>query len=303
MKVSEAKKMTFVLMAMGLSISLSACGGGESAPKNELDIGFHSKAPESVLIETNGLSNYNGKTKDQLYDMRTKAANAHANLLKTPTYAPTPSVFQIDDKANWWSLKGYLFKEAADKNEGPSRESASFGNPYILVVPEWFADPVNPSNARFPKRSAFANVFPTYLLPASIKFYPKEQREEIVYNIMPHYNMVKSMMNGNWPLTNLGFNLNAYNAKDFGFNYIYIDASKSKNMQKYSADIKPISQNIAQNKSCGPSCNDLVGTPDDLIGIKLKDVPAQCHILLWKEKPSSYVRPADMTVDVIVNGG
>lgn len=301
MKLSKRNQVVHILMAAAFSISLAACGGGEG-PKNELDIGFHSKAPESVQLETTGLANYNGKTKEHLYELRSKAVNAHPNLLKSP-YAPSANVFQIDDKANWWALKGFLFREAVDKVDGPSRESAFFGNPYMLVAPEWYADPITPAQSRFPKRSDFANVFPTYLQPASIKIFPKEQREEITYNIMPHYNMVKSMMSGNWPITNLGFNLNAYNARDFGFNFIYVDASKSKNLQKYSSDVKGIGQGIAQNKSCAPSCNDVTGSPDDLLGIKLKDVPAQCHILLWKEKPSSYVVPADMTVDIIINGG
>jgi hypothetical protein len=302
MRISRINLVTCTMMAVGLSISLSACGGGDSAPKNELDIGFHSKAPESIQIGTNGLANYNGKTKENLFQMRTKAANAQSNLLKTP-YAPNPSVFQIDDKGSWWSLKGFLFRDAADKIDGPSRESAFFGNPYLLVCPEWYADPISRAQARFPKQSDFANVFPTYLPPASIKIFPKEQREELVYNIMPHYNMIKSMSAGNWPISNIAFNLNAYNARDFGFNYVYVDASKSKNLQRYSSDVKPIGQSLSTSKACAPVCNDLTGSADDLVGLKLKDVPAQCHVLLWKEKPSSYVVPADMTVDIIVNGG
>ncbi|MBX9573274.1 MAG: hypothetical protein K2X77_30525 [Candidatus Obscuribacterales bacterium] len=301
MKISIPEQISCTLMAVAFSISLTACGGGES-PKNELDVGFHSKVPESIQIEPSGLANYNGKTKASLFEMRTKAANAHANLVKAP-YSPSADLFQIDDKASWWALKGFLFGQGMDKVDGPSRESAFFGNPYMLVAPEWYAEKLNPASNRFPTRNDFANVFPTYLLPASIKIFPKEAREEIVYNIMPHYNMLKSMMTGNWPISNLAFNLNAYNARDFGFNYIYIDASKSKNLQKYSSDVKPIGQAIGQTKSCAPACNDLTGTPDDLTAIKLKDVPAQCHILLWKEKPSSYVKPADMTVDIVINGG
>lgn len=303
MEFQRAKGLqAFILMTATAGIGLTACGGGDSGgSKNELDVGFKSEAPETMDIGIPpALSNYNGKTKAELYELRSKAANAVPKLLKGQ-YAPTESFFQIDDKGSWWSLKGFLFPQSLPKTEGPSRESAFFGNPFLLVAPEWYADNPKPIQQRFPKTTDYANVFPSYLPPNSIKVYPKLAKEEIIYNIMPHYNMLKSMMSGNWPVSNLGFNLRAYNARDFGYNYIYVDASKSKNIQKYSSDVKALNQGIGSTRACADNCNDIVGTPDDLMGIKLKDIPAQCHILLWKQKPTSYVAPPDMQVDIIVN--
>lgn len=302
MEITSVKRaITCFITLASSSAVLSSCGGGAESTGNELDIGFHTKAPESVTIQPQLLSNYNGQTAAHLKELRTKTVNQNAKLLKGP-YTPSPSVFQIDDKASWWSLKGYLFR-STNPTEGQSRESAYFGNPYILVVPEWYAGSTHYAQNRFKSEADFANVFPTYYPPSSVKIFPKDKKEEIVYNIMPHYNMIKSMMNGVWPISEMAFNLNAYNARDFGYKYIYVDAGKSKNISKYSSDVIPIDQGIAlrTRHSCAPQCNDQASDRDELMGFKLKDVPAQAHILLWKEKPSSYVAPADMNVDLIIN--
>ena len=285
------------IMLSASAILLSSCGESPSST-NERDVGFHTKAPESVKVELQGLQNYNGKDATHLLANRSKVVQQNANLLKTP-YVPTPSVFQIDTKSSWWSNKGYFFR-SVNATEGVSRESAYFGNPLILVCPEFYASSPVFAPTRFPNEATAANVFPSYLPPASVVITPKEKQEEIVYNVMSHYNMIKSMMKGPWPISKMSFNLNAYNARDFGFNYIYVDASKSENLQKCSSDVIPITQAITvrTRQSCAASCND-INEQDTLKGFALKDLPAKCHVLLWKEKPSSYVAPADMKVDII----
>ena len=298
----DLSKFSSVLIA---AVALSACGGGGgagvaggAAGPNELDIGFYTKAPEKVSIALNGLMNYNGKTAEQLFAMRSKSAAAHPELLKAP-YKPSSEVFNIDSKAAWWGLKGYIFRgKELDKVEGVSRESIYFGNPYVLVAPEWYGSGMHYANSRFPRETDFANVFPTYVPPVSVTLYPKEKREEVVYDTMKYYNDVRSMQDGDWPISEVSFDINAYNARDFGYNYLFVDPNQSKNLNKLPQQVIQITQGIVSKKSCAEPCND-EPIVDDLAGFKIKNLPAKCYLKLWRQKPTSHLSDPDLKVELV----
>lgn len=297
-----AKRFQFISLLFISSLALAACSGSsDSGSSNSLNIGFGTKGPDSVSIDLNGLMNYSGKSKDELLALRSKTASVHPELLKS-AYTPSPSIFAVDGKNPWWSTKGYIFRgrEGISSTDGLSRESASFGNPYLLVSAEWYGNNMAPNRGRFAKDLDFANVFPTYLPPASVKIFPKEQREEITYNVMSYYNDIKSMLDGNWPVSGLGFDLHTYNARDFGYNYIYIEPGNSSNINKYPPDVVAITEGVGTKTrdTCAPACNDLVDTPEALTGFRLKDLPAKCHLMLWRMKPASHLSPTDLTVDL-----
>lgn len=282
-------------------LAVSACGGNEESGNN-LDIGFNSKAPEKIAIGLNGLQSYNGRTIDDLTSHRVKAISEHPELLKAP-YKPSADVFSFDGKSPWWGIKGHMFPGAGlDNTEGPSRESVYYGNPLLLVSPEWYGSNMHWVGKRFGNQKDFANVFPTYLPPISVTFYPKEKREEVVYDCMKYYNDVKSLLNDSWPQSELTFDLRAYNARDFGYNFIYVDANNSRNLAKLPPNIIAINQQVTTKTrgSCAPSCND-INTPDELVGFKLKGLPAKCSFLLWKKKPDTYLQSPDLKVDFICN--
>jgi hypothetical protein len=301
MKSLKSLGRTALLLLSTLSL-FGCAGAGENSSKNNLDIGYGTKAPDSVSIDLNGLTDYNGKTKEELFGLRTRAVNKHPELLKA-AYAPSPSVFAIDSKLPWWGLKGYIFRgHDLNNTEGLSRESAYFGNPYVLVCPEWYGTNMSWGH-RFSKDADFAKAFPAYLPPVSIKIVAKDKREEITYDVMHYYNDIKSMMDNPWDLSNVGFDLYAYNARDFGYNFMYVEPGNSSNINKFTSDVVPITQSIGTRtrETCAPSCNDLLDTPESLQGFKLKNLPAKCRILLWKLKPQSYLAPTDLTIDLIFN--
>lgn len=283
------------------SFLLFACGeGGGEQGGSSLDLGFNSKAPESVSLNLNGLMNFNGKSSEELFALRAKNVSAYPTLLQG-AYQPSKTVFEIESKNPWWGIKGYLFKgRGISETDGLSRESAYFGNPLLLVCPEWYGTDMHWSGQRFPKADDFASSFPTYLPPAKATIYPKEKREEIRYDVMPYFNHVASMQNGPWKISSIGFDLRAYNARDFGFNYIYVDPNESKNISKLPPEVVAIGQQLTTRTrdTCAPACNDLI-TPDVLCGFKLKDLPAKCRLLLWKNKPASHLVANDMKVDLI----
>lgn len=297
-----SKSAKLLLSAAAVPFLLSACGGGSTESGNNLDVGFNSKAPESISINLNGLMNYNGKSTDELMAMRLRNVNTHPELLTAP-YKPSAQVFSIDGKNPWWGLRGYMFRgRGISTTDGMSRESVYFGNPYVLVCPEFYGTNMHWSSSRFPKDDDFAKVFPTYLQPQSVKIIPKEKREEITYDVMSYYNNVKSMLDSAWPISEIAFDLFAYNARDFGYNYLYIEPGKSSNISKMPPDVIPIDQVLGTKTrdTCAPTCND-ISSPDALLGYKLKNLPAKCHILLWKAKPTSHVAPEDFRIDLIFN--
>lgn len=296
-----AKQLALLFSSIVL---ISSCSGGSGGGDqgNALDVGFHTKAPESVSITLNGLMNYNGKSAEELYALRSRTVAKYSELVPG-TYKPSSSVFTIDGKNPWWGIRGYMFRgRNISSTDGMSRESVFFGNPLVLVCPEFYGTNMHWSPQRFPKDEDFVNVFPTYLQPQSVKIFPKEQREEVVYDVMHYYNDVKAMMDGNWPISEIAFDIFAYNARDFGYNYLYIEPNKSSNISKMPPDVIAIEQVLGTKTrdSCAPSCNDII-TPDALIGYKLKNLPAKCHILLWKSKPASHVTPEDFKIDLVFN--
>lgn len=298
------KDLSKFFSVVALAAVFSACGGGGGTGgggPNNIDIGFTTKAPEKINITLNGLMNYNGKTAEELFALRSKAVAAHPELVTG--YKPTPDLFSIDSKASWWGMKGYVFRgKEIDKVEGLSRESAYFGNPYLLVSPEWYCTGMHWTNNRFPKDIDFANVFPTYVPPVSVTLFPKEKREQLVYDTMKYYNDVRSMQDGPWPISEVSFDLNAYNARDFGFNYLYVDSIQSSNLNKLPPQVIQITQSIStkHNSTCAESCNDL-STPEELQGFKIKNLPAKCFLKLWRQKPVSHTSDPDLKVELVFN--
>ncbi len=295
-------KYICVLAASGTVIS--SCGTQEESGQNQLDMGFDSKAPESVTLQLSGLMNYSGKTSEELLALRSKKVQEHPELLKG-SYEPSSKLFAFDGSSPWWGTRGYLFRGsggAVDSTDGVSRESKFFGNPFVLVCPEFFGDNMHWSRQRFAKTEDFARVFPTYVPPQSVTLYPKEKREEITYDLMSYYNSVRSMLDNNWKISDISFSLVGYNARDFGYNYIYVDAGSSSNMATLPSKVIAIGQSlIVKTKgSCAPKCNDLDGPPQ-MEGFKLRNLPAKCRLLLWRKEPESHVKTPDLKIDLVFN--
>ena len=89
----------------------------------------------------------------------------------------------------------------------------------------------------------------------------------------------------------------AYNARDFGFSYFYIDRARSENISSKSAkEPASINQYIHCGGSCGypGGCNNM--SPDQSeLKIKVSALPAEAHIKLWKNKPAGKDQAPDMT--------
>ena len=95
------------------------------------------------------------------------------------------------------------------------------------------------------------------------------------------------------------FGLIAYNARDFGFNYIYLDCNKSMNIVNSVEVTEPVL--ISQMIHCGGSsqypggCNNMSPAIVNIDRIAFTKLPARAKVLLWKDEPANLETPPDMT--------
>jgi hypothetical protein len=93
--------------------------------------------------------------------------------------------------------------------------------------------------------------------------------------------------------------LSAYNARDFGFPYLYLDVVRSERVlpARPSREASLIRQMIHCGNSCGypgSCCNNM--SPDQPeLRIEVSRLPAQAHFRLWRAKPASVADDADFT--------
>ena len=98
----------------------------------------------------------------------------------------------------------------------------------------------------------------------------------------------------------------AYNARDFGLNYLWVDAGQSKNIDWRSENVHAVQipQYIHCGGSCGkPStcCNNMSPTPSKNFTFSVRALPAKVHISLWREKPYTNDEQPDMTFIIEMN--
>ena len=93
------------------------------------------------------------------------------------------------------------------------------------------------------------------------------------------------------------FELIAYNARDLGYNYLYIDRWQSKNIKFIFSGSEPIliTHYIHRGQSCGYSggCNNAC-PGSSFLKVKVLRLPAIAYIKLWRNAPKSKGDIADM---------
>jgi hypothetical protein len=95
------------------------------------------------------------------------------------------------------------------------------------------------------------------------------------------------------------FALVGYNARDFGYHWLWVDPELSSNIQcvmepKSATEIR---QFIHCGGSCGypGGCNNMSPGIAELDRMRYTALPAMAYIQLWKNKPSNVQDPPDLT--------
>lgn len=276
-------------VAVGLlaTCTLGACGKAG----NRLLLGTAAKAAGEVSIAIEPLAKLDGKSRDEVFSLRKEKIMLHPELAR-PDYAPSEEVFAlVEDGAPWWGLEGiYFYSSGPRSTEGPSEQSRFLLNPYLLVALK------EPLSWQMDKPDGAADYYPR---PTSLSWNAKAAAIRAAYNVSNHFDFLAKYNYPHPEGAERQLVLVGYNARDWGFHYLYLDPESSANaaMAQETGQPVEIRQYLHKGGSCGygRGCNNMSPYQADLF-MRVATVPATATIKLWKEKPQSVKTAADATV-------
>ena len=268
---------------------------------NELLLGSDSRVSDYVDIPVNPVSELDYKSKAEILQTRSRLAERECKLLKY-RYQPSDVVFgQIVSSKPWWGIAGGAIFGSGDKSIlGDSEESRFINNPLLLVGASPWSNEIWDQN-KLSEKELSDSEFPFLWLPSIIRIFPAKKIMQIAYDVSRFNKKLKDydrFLADREPIDEFG--LVAYNARDFGYNYLYVPIEESKNIINTKGVKTPvkIEQYIHLGNSSGypGGCNNMSPAQDELDHFQLKDLPARVKIKLWKSNPGTPSKDADMTV-------
>ena len=251
-------------------------------------------------IKVNPLSEYDYLTKQQIYDIRKK--HVKNSLFPSENYSPNNAVFgSIVDNKPWWGTTRCAQLDYTgdyhERIEGPSKVSAQMNNPDALVG---LSLPFLPWDQDYNKE--FCTGEYGKFLPLSLQYSKKDNLIIAKYKLTRKFLKFRDNVNGK--TTRYPIQLSGLNARDFGYNYVYI--YDSKNIEMFSKndnvtdDVKKFADYIHLGGSCRykDGCNNISPMQYDKIFTVYK-LPAEINLKLWKKEPVNKYMKADMYYRII----
>lgn len=253
-------------------------------------------------LKINPASEYDYLSKQQIFDIRKQ--HVKNSLFNKENYEPNSAVFgSIVDKKPWWgSIKCNQLNYKGDYHEniqGPSKVSVQMNNPNALVG---LSMPYIPWDIGTNKEFCTSDY--SNFSPISLKYDEKDKLIIAQYYLTKNFLKLRTKVNNRY--TRYLIQLSGLNARDFGYDYMYI--FDTKNIKMYSEynnateDISTFRDYIHQGGSCKykDGCNNISPMQNDLI-FSIKGLPAEINIKLWKKKPINKYVQADMYYKIIFN--
>lgn len=289
-----------------MSVLFTGCSQlSTTAHGNELAIGKCAKTNAPVIIPMVEPVNLNWKPRDEVLGMRAKEVGKFRSLL-LDSYEPGELFDQMEDRKPWWGLHGlHIYRQGNRAIEGPSKESVYLLNPFRLVAAEannigiWKAGSLSPRDLNTPG-------FPFNWNSGPLKFDSRNSMAQVTYDVTGYHRALAKWipkLRGDTVIQD--FSLIAYNARDFGMNFMYLDSTRSLNVQPWaSKDAFEIPQMIHCGGSCGypGGCNNMSPHKTETDNNRLKKLPARAYLKLWRDRPRDPITaPADfaMVIDFI----
>ncbi len=246
---------------------------------------------------------YNFRARAEVFELRRNYVKQTPQLLYG-SYEPYAKVFgAIVSRKPWWGIKGRSVWGPGKRSiEGAAEESRFLSNPYLLVG-------ADPASAEIWKPEAITDQeldkpdFPYAWHIKSLTYWPRKSYATAVYDVTAWLNGVVVLQDKmKEQVVVPGFSLVAYNARDFGFNYIWLEEKESNNIENTAHPTEPTQ--ITQMIHCGGTChypggcNNMSPSIPSIDRIKYNGLPAKAVIKLWREKPSKADQPADMNFTI-----
>lgn len=227
--------------------NLSAIRNCLSARQNELISSAVELPLGKIEVPLNPMEEYDYKTKEEILQVRRYVIEQHP-VLGGSSYRPSAAVFgQIAEKSPWWGIEGIYFYGKGKKSiSGWSEESRLIDNPFLLVG---LIETSAYQNSLAPEQ--YVSYYPR---PSQLWFEPRANRGGVFYDVRSHFEHLEKH---DYPKNEKKLRLVAYNARDFGYNFIYIDSQKSSGIVPNNPDKRPI--RIRQFIHLGSSCGHPVG--------------------------------------------
>lgn len=266
---------------------------------SELSIGPTAKIKSRFSVPLNLPTQFNYKTRADILSMRKKEVDKFPGLLKSAYEPYNPIWGAIEDGKPWWGTAGACIFDSGKKSMiGPSEESRFVMNPYLLVA-------ANPGVTGIWNPGAFSSKemndpsFPFFWQPEGLEIDPSRPIGVVKYNITKWHNdcIATNKLKGRVSIKR--FSLVAYNARDFGFNYIYFNPEKSINVSNDipTHDAAYIKQFIHCGGTCGcptSCCNNMSPFMDEIDRLRITRLPARAVVYLWKEEPGDVQKAPDL---------
>ena len=253
-------------------------------------------------LKVNPASEYDYLSKQQIFDIRKKhVANS---LFAKENYEPNSNVFGsiIDNKPWWGSIKCNQLNYKGDYHEniqGPSKVSVQMNNPNALVG---LSMPYIPWDIGTNKEFCTSDY--SDFSPISLQYDEKDKLIVAKYKLTKKFLKLRTNINGQ--STRYVIQLSGLNAKDFGYDYMYI--FDTKNIKMYSEynnateDISTFKDYIHLGGSCKykDGCNNISPMQNNLM-FSVRNLPAEINIKLWKKKPINKYEKGDIYYKIIFN--
>ncbi|MCB9756867.1 MAG: hypothetical protein H6753_00405 [Candidatus Omnitrophica bacterium] len=290
-----AVKRLFLIVMLGM---LGICSALNAAPDQPFSLitGEQWTGQEAVSLSFNPPQEFDSMTKAQVMALRKQAVLQHSDLIEG-SYEYSPAIFgQIEDGLPWWGFKGqFCFGPGPKSIEGVSEESRFLLNPYLLLMLDATNAFINPDPICFAAQPS---------PPQSAVWYPAKKELVLVYNVS-HYFAQCVALHGKFCREQL--RVDALNARDFGFSYIYFDDRNSYGVSALTAgasafeDVYQLKDYIHRGQSCGYSggCNN--GSPEQPhMKFHVDYFPGQLAAGLWYHKPQQKYQNPDVTVRMLL---
>lgn len=295
------KKLGSASRTLVLLLFLLILGTANPGLANNLGTGAQARTRGPVNIQVNPPDFFNWKSRADILAMRSRAVAKHSSSLLSDKYEPDQGIFHaIEDGKPWWGIAGSAVYGPGQKAIiGTAEESRYVLNPYLLVG-------VAPAacgmwdTRRLSERDMEDPKFPFYWEPQSIQLDASKSMESVVYNITS-YNSKSAATGKALPgSTPFQFSLVAYNARDFGFNYIWLNERASTRVTNDNStnEAVQIVQFIHCGGSCGypGNCNNMSPYMASIDRCRFTGLPARAAVYLWRDEPSSVAQKPDMVV-------